>query len=127
MGLKIEKLKGKDYILLENVCKLNVTVNAGFVTDFASIPRVFWSIIGSPLSGEYATAALIHDALYASEAFSRKECDRLFLVQMEADNVAKWKRTVMYYAVRVGGHFVWKKHTPTSVNKARVFVKLGAC
>lgn len=127
MGIKIEKLKDGKYILLEDVCKLGIQVQSGFVTDFASIPKMFWSIIGSPLSGEYATASLIHDALYASEAYSRAECDRLFLVQMEADNVAYWKRTLMYYAVRVGGYFVWKRHTKESINKARMFIRLGVC
>ena len=38
------------------------TAPAGMVTDGASIPRFFWRFIGSPYSGRYRAAALIHDA-----------------------------------------------------------------
>jgi hypothetical protein len=31
----------------------------GFVTDGASIPRVFWSIVGGPFEGPYRSAAVI--------------------------------------------------------------------
>ena len=39
-----------------------VVVPTGFVTDLASIPRVFWSVLRP--DGEYAYAAVIHDYLY---------------------------------------------------------------
>jgi hypothetical protein len=39
-----------------------VTVPAGFVTDFASIPRPFWSIL--PTWGKYGPPAVVHDFLY---------------------------------------------------------------
>ncbi|ECG8634089.1 DUF1353 domain-containing protein, partial [Salmonella enterica subsp. salamae] len=39
-----------------------IEVPAGFVTDLATIPRIFWSLM--PPDGKYAKAAIIHDYLY---------------------------------------------------------------
>src|SRR5437868_748210 len=39
-----------------------IVVPAGFVTDFASIPRAFWS--GMSPHGQYSRAAVLHDYLY---------------------------------------------------------------
>jgi len=38
-----------------------ITVPVGFITDFASIPQIFWNIL--PPFGPYGKAAVIHDAL----------------------------------------------------------------
>jgi hypothetical protein len=40
----------------------SVTVPVGFVTDFASIPRVFWSLLRP--DGVYTYPAIVHDFLY---------------------------------------------------------------
>jgi hypothetical protein len=34
---------------------------AGSVVDGASIPRPFWSVVGSPFTGRYRTASVLHD------------------------------------------------------------------
>ncbi len=39
-----------------------IHVPAGFVTDLASVPRIFWTLL--PPDGKYAKAAIIHDYLY---------------------------------------------------------------
>ena len=41
-----------------------VTVPVGFITDFASTPRIIWSII--PPTGRYTKAAALHDYLYSN-------------------------------------------------------------
>ena len=38
-----------------------IDVHAGFVTDFASVPRFFWRVL--PPTGPYGKAAVIHDRL----------------------------------------------------------------
>lgn len=92
-----------------------VVVPAGFETDFASIPRCVWSIIGHP-TGEYGKAAVIHDWLYqcpdsgVSEDRSRRRCDQIFLEGMKVLGVGWWKRSTMYFAVRVGGRGGWKNY-----------------
>ncbi|EBB6196917.1 DUF1353 domain-containing protein [Salmonella enterica subsp. enterica serovar Muenchen] len=75
-----------------------IEVPAGFVTDLASVPRIFWTLL--PPDGKYAKAAIIHDYLYDNALRTKKEADRIFLDGMEVLGVPKWKRTIMYWAVR---------------------------
>ena len=84
-----------------------VTVPLGFLTDFASVPRPFWIIF--PPDGQYTQAAVVHDYLYATKSYERKYCDKVFLEAMEVLNVPKWKRKIIYRAVRMFGGFCWKK------------------
>ncbi|EHQ1843915.1 DUF1353 domain-containing protein [Salmonella enterica subsp. enterica serovar Saintpaul] len=39
-----------------------ISVPAGFVTDLATIPRIFWTIL--PTDGKYAKAVIIHNWMY---------------------------------------------------------------
>lgn len=76
----------------------------GFITDFASIPRLFRSLI--PVNGKHRGAAVIHDYLYRTAAehdYSRKDCDRVFLEGMLTAKERKWRAWIMYNAVRAGG------------------------
>lgn len=119
--LKVEKIDSQTYILLEDVRVsiegYQITIKKGFDFDSASIPRIFWSIIGSPFTGNYTIPALVHDGLYASEALDRKECDNIFLELMKHFKVSYLKRYSMYWAVRLGGSNVWSKHSKDEVNK----------
>jgi Protein of unknown function (DUF1353) len=87
---------------LEIRCRTCITVPAGFETDFASIPRLFWSSIGHP-AGEYAQAAVLHDWLYRSQLVPRARADALFSEAMKVLGVPGWRRWLMWAAVRVGG------------------------
>jgi len=78
-----------------------VDVPKGFETDFASIPRVLWSI--APPDGVYTQAAVLHDYLYQTGKYPRKKADRIFLEAMAVLGVALWKRRVIYRAVRLFG------------------------
>lgn len=73
----------------------------GFETDFASVPRFFWRVL--PPWGRYSPAAVIHDHLYSTGKVSRADADRAFLTLMQRLGVPAWKRTVMYWAVRLFG------------------------
>ena len=101
---------------------IEVTVKNGLLTDGASIPRLFWTIIGCPMTGKYVGSALIHDGLYASEAIPRKEADKLFIKMLADNGVGYIKRKLMYAAVRVAGGFVWKKHKAADVEEASKYV-----
>ena len=52
-----------------------IDVRVGFMTDFASIPRLFW--IALPKWGKYGNAAVIHDWLYWTQRRSRPSSDRI--------------------------------------------------
>ncbi len=84
-----------------------VSVHAGFITDFASVPRIFWSIV-CPY-GKQGKAAVIHDYLYQFGGYTRKEADSIFKECMTVLGVAGWKIWVMYLAVRIFGKFSWQE------------------
>lgn len=100
-----------------------VIVRKDFQTDGASIPNtpmIRW-LIGHPFSMPLLPCALVHDALYAGELLSRKECDWLFLELMKRAGIGWLKRNIVWTAVRAGGAFVWSRHSKSSVQKARLY------
>lgn len=91
-------LTGFDYHVGDYPSDDVITVPAGFITDLASVPRLFWSIL--PPFGEYAKAAILHDWCYRNSIGSKRYADDAFMEAMTVLGVAKWRRTVMYWAVR---------------------------
>ena len=83
--------------------KGTITVPAGFATDGASIPRIFWNIF-EPF-GAYFHAALIHDFCYSNldKAFTRREADDLLNEGMRALGVNWFTRQAVYRSVRLFG------------------------
>ena len=85
-----------------------ITVPAGFVYDFASIP--FWArALYQPATGKHRAAACIHDWLYYSGMYTRKESDEIFSILMRLDGVMGIDNTIIYSAVRAGGWYIWNK------------------
>lgn len=87
-----------------------VTVPKGFITDFASVPRILWSIL--PPTGRYTKAAVLHDFLYSNAShleLTRKQCDKMFLQGMGVLGVKRWVRNIIYRAVRIFGGRYFKK------------------
>ncbi len=84
-----------------------ITVPKGFITDFASVPRILHSVF--PPRGKHSGAAIIHDYLYATQKRSRSESDSIFLEAMKVLGVGWFRRSTMYSAVRVGGWLPWKR------------------
>ena len=82
-----------------------IIVPQGFISNGASIPRFFWRLIGSPWSGKYGRAAVVHDYMCFAEKVPRKQADKIFLEIMQELGVSWWRRGVMYWAVRVAGIF----------------------
>lgn len=100
--------------LLEQVnCELPkgvVKIPKGFKTDFASIPRFFYSII-TPI-GKHTLPAILHDYLYANGAkidISRKEADKIFYNAMLECSVNKCTAWIMWASVRAFGFTSYKK------------------
>lgn len=90
-----------------------IRVPVGFCTDFASIPRVMWSLL--PPAGPYGKAAVVHDWLYqkrdaTTHAVWRDEADAVLLEGMEALKVGRLTRWTIYMGVRIGGWFVWNHY-----------------
>ena len=96
-----------------------VPVHIGFITDFASIPRVLWPLL--PPDGSYAKAAVIHDYLYTYQAIggrwiTRKQADQVFLEAMEDSGVGFITRMTVYAGVRFGGWIAWGDPIPLDDN-----------
>ena len=71
--------------------------------DGASIPRLLWPIIGSPLFGLYRDASIIHD-FYCSKRHERwKDVHRAFFEAMITSRVPFSLAKVMYAGVYLGG------------------------
>lgn len=104
--------------------EFHLTVQPGFQTDGGSIPRFLQDRV-SPL-GKYLLAFLVHDVLYAGEFCDRATADWIFLELLEYLGASWIVRNACYLAVRAGGGFVWKKHTPESVADARRLIKFEA-
>ena len=109
------------YIMSDDACK-PIIVPAGFITDYASIPRFLWSWL--PSWGPYGPAAVVHDYLYRRRAAitvpnpntpsqkiknSRKIADDIFYLAMRHCGVGWIKRQVIYWAVRLCGGAAWEK------------------
>ena len=83
-----------------------VRVPAGFVTDFASVPKVVWSLL--PKWERYGPAAVVHDYLYWSQSVPREQADRYFLEAMGDSDVPALKKRTIYGAVRLFGRLSWR-------------------
>lgn len=77
----------------------------GFVTDFASISRLFWSIISPTQLGDVGPVK--HDWKYRKGIGTRKAADKQFLADMAADGISKAKRRFAYCVVRLCGWSSW--------------------
>ena len=98
-----------------------IIVPVGFSTDFASIPRLFWTIL--PQWGNYGNAAVIHDYLYYEQNLPRKTADEVLLEGMIVLNVVPWQRFVIYHAVRWFGFLAWYENRK---KKEAGFLKIAA-
>lgn len=86
-----------------------ITVPAGFVTDFASIP--FFVFLLSPMNGmvsDYGRSAVIHDYLYVTGLVGRERADDTFYSAMLCEDVLWPTRVVMWAAVRCFGWWAYR-------------------
>ena len=87
------------YQVLMRGVDITIIVPAGWVTDFASVPRVFQWIF--PSDGDYTKAAVLHDYLCELAGFDGPLADAIFRAAMKELDVKTSRRIAMYYAVRL--------------------------
>lgn len=102
-----------------------LTVLDGYLTDFASVPRLFWASCGYPSEPELQAPALIHDALYSAELVTRKQADDILHWACRANGVGRYRAWKIWAGVRIGGGFVWRRHTHAGVAEARSYCSLA--
>ena len=83
-------------------------VPAGFVTDWASVPRFLWPMI--PPMGRWSVPALVHDYLYRTHIVPRAEADAVFLELMRRHGTNCFTRNIIFRAVRLFGGVAWRRH-----------------
>jgi len=74
----------------------------GSVINGASIPEALWSSVGSPYTGEYRRASIVHDVACSSEGVDRKEADEMFYFACLAGGCSKTQAKLLYLGVRIG-------------------------
>jgi hypothetical protein len=100
-----------------------VQVPKGFVTDFASIPRPFWSLVRP--DGDYAFAAVVHDYLYWVQDRPRIEADRIFKYAMDDLKIPFVVAEPLYRLVDLGGGSSWTKNSQLKASgEKRVLISL---
>lgn len=95
------------YYVGELGSSLSMTVEAGYLTDLASVPVVFRGLFAP--DGPWAQAAVVHDYLYREGLVSRKMSDLILFEAMGVLEVPLWQRWAIYLAVRVGGGRAYRK------------------
>ena len=78
-----------------------INVPAGFITDFASVPRL---PITYMLFGNIGhRAAVVHDYLYATGETPREYADDVFRLLLIEEGVSPIRANLMYAGVRMAG------------------------
>lgn len=126
---------GKDYWRILNGFKFYmgdptdeklIYVPAGYLTDGTTVPRLFWALL--PPWGVYGQAAVVHDILCErlsvtvhgiDASITRAQADKAFKEAMISLNVPRWKRNVMYIAVRIYAKFTGIDKPAINNKKAR--------
>lgn len=80
----------------------NFEIPKGYCYDGASIPRLFWRIIGSNTDNRFLIPALVHDILCENHSYidyDRKFSTEVFNTLLEASEVNVFKRFLMKNSV----------------------------
>lgn len=80
----------------------NFEIPKGYCYDGASIPRLFWRIIGSNTDNRFLIPALVHDILCENHSYidyDRKFSTEVFNALLEASEVNVFKRFLMKNSV----------------------------
>lgn len=90
------------------ILNLQIRVPAGFVTDFASVPKL--PIIYAAFGNRAHHESVIHDWLFYTAITTRKISDKVFLEAMIVRGKSAWIRNGMYWGVRLGSWKAWNDH-----------------
>jgi len=95
----------KPLVFVSDVAGMRITVPAGFVTNYASVPRI--PVVYELAGDTSAVAATIHDYLYSSHIVSRRVADAVLREASAVTGVPRWRRAIMWAGVRLFGWSHW--------------------
>lgn len=104
-SLDVRYIDGKDWMLLAPLIVMAgdnlIRVPSGFVTDFASVPRIPLAFM---LFGNIGhRSATVHDWLYSTGEVSRQEADEILKELLSEEGAGGIRANLMYAGVRLGG------------------------
>jgi len=77
----------------------------GSLVDGASIPQALWTLVGSPYTGDYRRASIVHDVACddaGTDKKKRRAADRMFFHACRAGGCSVLQSIILYLGVRVG-------------------------
>lgn len=78
------------------------TAPKGSVVNGASIPRPLWVTVGSPYTGDYRRASIVHDVACDDSTVNRKDADVMFYHACLAGGCSVAQARLLYAGVRIG-------------------------
>jgi hypothetical protein len=76
--------------------------------DGASIPRPLWALVGSPYTGDYRRASIVHDVACVeagTDHAARKKADKMFYEACRAGGCSVAQSILLYVGVRIGAWY----------------------
>lgn len=105
----VYNVKDNDFVLTENYTTPELTVPMGVNTDGASVPRILQNVF--PRYDKYLPACIVHDYMYGSGLYTKKQADDLFKKNLKRLGLSAWFWWPMYWSVRLFGasHYTAKR------------------
>jgi len=94
----------------------------GSVIDGASIPRPLWSLVGSPYTGDYRRASIVHDIACVAAGHdngARRAADRMFFDACRAGGCSRREAIILYIGVRIGAW--WNSQPVLADERVRLY------
>lgn len=116
MKLELYSDAGKrvQYRLVEPFTHQGITVPAGFLTDFGSVPTLLeWVVSGEDRHIVYPS--IVHDYIYRNlgdipeGTYTRRKADDMLRDGMREAGASWAKANAVWLAVRLGGWNTWRK------------------
>jgi len=101
----LQPLKNHKFKVLKDFYYKNIKIPKGYISDGATIPRIFW-IFYPPNRTDYLPCAILHDYLCDLELYDK--ADKCFLNCLLDLKVGKFTSYLFYYAVKFYHFFKYK-------------------
>ena len=85
-----------------------ISVPKGFITDLASIPKIFRNVLN--VNGKSRKPAVLHDYLYCSKIFERSVADYIFYKALVSEVMNAIIARTYWAGVRAGGWMYYNKN-----------------
>lgn len=97
-----------DYLIYQSDLAGEISVPSGFISDLASIPKIFWNVL--PPFGLYSAAAVIHDWLYFSATGTEAQANAVLREAMMLLGCDDKTVSEIYTAVSAFGAGAWQRN-----------------